>query len=785
MKRKSLSAAYFSLGAFALISQTMILREFFVVVHGNEFSFGILLTNWLIGIMCGALLGGAIADRTKRNLEIFTISLLLMSVLFPAAITAVRFLYTISGTAAGTYISFSNVFIYSALFIIPVSFFVGFSFPIAARVHTAGYDEEKRVSGISSIYIFEAAGSLFSGIVYTFFLVGRFSPFFIAFLAVLPLPLCGWLVTRRKTGGILRIISFLMALLCLAALTPTVYKGIETATTEARWRSFSKLPLTFSMDSRYQNIAVARLGDQYNLYLNTMFAGVFPENQDNMLQAALLMAQSPVTAHPKQILVIGNAVGGPARFLLRYKVGKIISIEIDAAVVDTILRFLPGEDKRLLRMDERFQVIIEDGRQYVKALATTGTPEKKDMPPGGFDIVYVNIPEPSTLLLNRYYTVEFFRDVAKILRPGGVMALQITGTQNYADGLVGAYTACIYNTVKTVFPGITATPGSRCLIFASADKKSISKNPATLAERYSRTGVSPKSLGMIFESFYPPAETEAVRKALSGYKGARLNTDESPIAAFYFSKIIGWYGQKQVAGMLEFFGHLNLRDIMFLLVGLFLSRLLFIAARRAPRHREAALKFHTLVAVFSSGMAALALELVLLYLFQVGYGDVYRIIGFIIAVFMFGLPLGAYVSGRRLAGANGRSDTWCITFMMAIQIGIACIALLLPWVTGIFGRGNVWGQLLIFAITILIGFATGLMFPLSIHLYLRKDGKTGKTAGLIDAVDHMGAAVGAFFIGSLLLPVIGIAKVCGLLAIVPSLSLLLLLTDNIRLRSKT
>jgi hypothetical protein len=52
-------STYFSLGAFALISQTMMLREFFVVVYGNELVFGVLLANWLVGIFTGALTGGA------------------------------------------------------------------------------------------------------------------------------------------------------------------------------------------------------------------------------------------------------------------------------------------------------------------------------------------------------------------------------------------------------------------------------------------------------------------------------------------------------------------------------------------------------------------------------------------------------------------------------------------------------------------------------------------------------------------------------------------------------
>ncbi|HLP47834.1 MAG TPA: hypothetical protein VK469_17960, partial [Candidatus Kapabacteria bacterium] len=106
-KWKSLTAAYFFLGAFALVSQTMILREFFVVVYGNEFIFGVLLANWLIGIFIGAISGSAAADHAKNNLKIFSLSILLLAIIFPLSITAIRFLYTISGTPIGTYVSFA------------------------------------------------------------------------------------------------------------------------------------------------------------------------------------------------------------------------------------------------------------------------------------------------------------------------------------------------------------------------------------------------------------------------------------------------------------------------------------------------------------------------------------------------------------------------------------------------------------------------------------------------------------------------------------------------------
>jgi predicted membrane-bound spermidine synthase len=66
---------------------------------------------------------------------------------------------------------------------------------------------------------------------------------------------------------------------------------------------------------------------------------------------------------------------------------------------------------------------------------------------------------------------------------------------------------------------------------------------------------------------------------------------------------------------------------------------------------------------------------------------------------------------------------------------------------------------------------------------LGKQEKTGKTAGIVDAFDHMGAAVGAFFIGTLFLPVMGVTKVCTLVALFPLITAVLLFTDMVRLKN--
>lgn len=766
---------YFALGAFALISQTMILREFFVVVYGNEFIFGVLLTNWLIGIFSGALIGGNLSEKGKNNLKLFAASILAMGLLLPLAITLIRFLYSISQTLPGTYIGFFKVFWHSAAVIIPVSFFVGFSFPIAARLQSGQGDnnsirgKSEIVKGISNIYIFEALGSLFSGIIYTFLLAGRLNPYFIAALAILPL-LAGVcrLVWRNNYRRFLAV-SLVFLMLSLLLALPPVNQRLDRLTVEKRWQSVSTLPLTYSTDSRYQNIAVAKLFNQYNLYLNTMFSSVFPNDEDNMLLAAHLVCQHP---EPSRILIIGDAVSGLAKFLLRFDIEEVTSIEIDEKTVETILKFLPASDKQILR-DPRFKILIKDGRQYVKNLVRNNSGSKQ------YDMVYLNLSEPSTLLLNRYYTAEFFKDLRGIMNPGGVVALKITSSENYQEGLVTDYTASLYNTVKTAFPEIVVTPGHDNFIFASGRKGVVTDSPTLLAGRYQKTGLQPRRLGLIFNSLYPREKTRFIKNALAHHGKGSVNTDETPIACLYFNKITGWYGESNVGGLLEFFENVRLRDVTLILLVLFFIRLLYVSVtiHNHPSRRNRIFRFHVLLAVFAGGLSGISLELVILYTFQSNYGDIYHIIGFIIALFMFGLPLGALTSNRLIKQPFFSRGKRMVTLVSLVQALTAGLAFLLPHITTLFGHLVPVNQVMIFLGTMLTGFLIGLTFPLSVHLYMGSGGKPGRTAGIVDAFDHFGAAVGAFFIGTMFLPVIGVEKVCRLVALFPLIAAVLLFID--------
>ncbi|MCI0471180.1 MAG: hypothetical protein L0Y73_05940 [Candidatus Aminicenantes bacterium] len=776
-KYSALHAAYFFIGFFSLISQTILIREFLVVIYGNEIILGVLFFNWLMGIFAGSLCGAVAADKYKNPLLLFVVSIFAMCLLMPAAVVCARLLYAISGTAPGTYIGFFKVFLFSGIFVIPPVFFIGFSFPIAARLQAADDPgRNEKVQRVSRVYIFEAAGFLCGGVIYTFLLVGRFNPYFIACLAILPLLGVLAVILRQAKYHKALILTVILLALDSGALISPLNGKIDRFTIEKRWQSVSQTPLVYSVDSKYQNIAAAGFFKRCGLYLNTMFTALIPEEEENKILAAHLFCQHP---QAKRALIIGDALTGLAKHLSAYDLDKIVSVEIDPLVVKTILKFLPAAEKQVLQ-DKRFSIVIADGRKYVKDLGSR---------PPSFDIVFLNTAEPATLLSNRYYTMDFFLDLAGIMPPDGVVVSRITSSENYGKGLVGEYTAAIYHTIAAVFPHIVIAPGTYNYIFASRKKSSLSHDPEILANRYTKTGVKPGKLGLIFRSLYPEDKTKFIESVLANSPRRTINRDEQPRANFYFSKIIGWYAGSNLQGLLDFLEKIEFKILLAFLLFLLLARLLYIYRRKAKSAAREPIdgrlmRFHILLAVFCCGAAGLAMELVIIYIFQAIFGYIYHVIGLIIALFMSGLPAGAVFADFLLIKKKFKIEVRAIRLIIIMQISLALLALFIGQAGKLFINRSAVDQILLFFLTVLVGFAVGMLFPLALGIYLSREKKTGRAAGLVNACDHLGAAGAALFMGALFLPLLGIFKICLLTAACLLASAILLTTDMFARRSQ-
>ncbi len=126
-----------------------------------------------------------------------------------------------------------------------------------------------------------------------------------------------------------------------------------------------------------------------------------------------MMSHVPILAHgaAKNVLIVGGGDCGLAEEVLKHKsVEKLVQVEIDASVVDFSREHFGDFNSGVLD-DERFELVIADGMKFA---AET---ERR------FDVVIVDSTDPhgpGAVL----FSEEFYRNVHRMLTPGGVLVTQ-------------------------------------------------------------------------------------------------------------------------------------------------------------------------------------------------------------------------------------------------------------------------------------------------------------------------------------------------------------------------
>jgi spermidine synthase len=121
----------------------------------------------------------------------------------------------------------------------------------------------------------------------------------------------------------------------------------------------------------------------------------------------------PMFAHPNphRVLIIGGGDGGALRHVLLHpSVDRALEVEIDQAVVQASLRFLPAISGGAYT-DPRAELKIQDGVQFV-----ADTDER-------FDVILIDSTDPvgpAAALISD----EFLQNARRVLAPGGLLTIQ-------------------------------------------------------------------------------------------------------------------------------------------------------------------------------------------------------------------------------------------------------------------------------------------------------------------------------------------------------------------------
>jgi spermidine synthase len=193
-----------------------------------------------------------------------------------------------------------------------------------------------------------------------------------------------------------------------------------------------------------------------------------------------MLAHVPLVAHggAREVLICGGGDGGLARKVLEHRsVERVTLVELDRAVVDFAKRHFAAMNRAAFA-DPRLDVVIADARTFA---AET---ERR------FDVVLVDSTDPigpGAVL----FTEAFYRDLARVSNPGGVVA-----TQNGVPFLQPREFQMGLGNLKRVFEGATcyviAVPtyfgGHMTLGFAGTPTPRVEL--ATLEQRFAAAAIA-------------------------------------------------------------------------------------------------------------------------------------------------------------------------------------------------------------------------------------------------------------------------------------------------------
>lgn len=724
----ALRLIFLLIGFTAVIAQVVFLRELLVLFGGSEISLGLMLSAWLLWTAFGSgVLGRVGRGRPRRAAAVLN---LVLAVAFPLTVFSVRILKPALSATPGELVGPGGMLVASLLAFGPFCAASGWLFSAAARLYKIHAGEET-AAATSMVYLMDAAGSALGGLLASLLLIRSLSPMAIALVvASMNLFAGAWLLSTPR-------IAVVPALLCASAI-PWVAPRLERTSLEKMWAPF---PLAAVHNSIYGNLALTERAGSRLLYENgaPLFQVPDPEMAERSVHYALL--QHPA---PRSLLLIGGGVGGALDEALKHPTLESVDyVELDPAVVrlaQTHLGFRPPPSIRLH---------FTDGRAYLKTAGER------------FDVIILNLPEPQTAQLNRFYTAEFFAEAAARLNPGGVLSFGLASSENYISPARAAFLRCIYGTLRSVFPETVFLPGSTIRFFASNRPGVLTSDAAVLLNRLQRRGIQTLYVSPAYLPFeLTPDRFEPVARALSSEGHLPLNRDFAP-AAYYFGAVL-WAARfdPRSARWLERASSLGFGAVFWTAVVVAWGWALLLCWRRRPAAIAA-------YAVFSTGAGMMALEILLLLGFQAIYGYVYSKLAILIAMFMAGMSLGSR------AALRGRASLYRLAQVQAL-IAVAPLLLCLAMEL----QAGAAGATLVFPIMAAsAGFLGGVQFPVASRVFFPGSEKEEEHApGSLYAADLAGACFGAISSSVFLIPLFGFkgaAEITGLICLAPVLPALL------------
>lgn len=783
--RIALAAAFLLMGLTFTVTQGLVIRALLVAFGGNEITIGVVLGCWLLIEAVGSALAGWLvarcrATRVRFDALAFAVLQTALALLLPATIAAGVLAHTFTGALPGEGVGLWPAFRVAFLLLVPVGLVDGAMFAVGC---VAGVQLARRreLFSAGAVYALEALGGIGGGVALTYLFIPLSQPVRAAFvLSALNLLSALTLVfgprsiaprsqeavpgrlarEKRPRGPMLLRFGIIGALLLavLGSLITFVPEAILESAVAEQWAGHQVVAYD---DSVYGNVTVIRRGPEHTFFVDGLPLLTTPNPDiarvEELVHLPLLFDDASA---PRRVLVLSGGVGGVLREVLKYPVKSVDYAELDPLLIDEVRRF-PTPLTTAELNDPRVTVHAVDGRLLVNEQAARGDTH--------YDLILVNLPYPTTLQVNRFFTTEFYRAARALLTDEGVFVVPLPGGLEY----LGPELTDLHNLVRQalgeVFPHVRPIPGETTLWLASPGPGTlrVSDEVDALAARWEAAGLDAQLITAPYIRYkFDTARAAWFRETLARGRAVPANEDLRPTGVFYGLAYWNALFSPDLAASFQALAGLKMLPLVVLVFVAFGA--IWVVGGLVPGARRATVP----LAVGTTGFGGMAADVIVIFCFQTLQGHVYHQIGLLIAAFMAGLTAGGLAMTWNLKRRRA-SRRWLVTLEAAVLgFWVVCPLLLVGLVGSVGMRGVVLPALL--AVNVGAGVLVGAEFPLANALVAGDD--ASRVAGFLYAVDLGGAFAGAILVAVALLPVLGVVATCLLVAALKAGSLLLVAT---------
>ncbi len=597
----------------------------------------------------------------------------------------------------------------SVLILAPFCMLTGAFFPLLVRVATEAAD----VRAAASVYAWEALGSLLGGALFGVLLFDI-------------MPSQDVLLYLSGTAGLCGVALALRARRWQAATVLGAGMVASAIAAHAMGGAYGGLALRYPgqtilehTETPFGVLDVTRFGGQTSVFLNNVPLFVTDDVAGVEEEVHFAVVQRPVAPH---VLIVGGNPVALSREVLKYDRSDVVCLEENSWLRRLEMKYLP------FAPDSRVHLVQADPRAFMR------TTDQR------YDVVILVAPDPATIQTNRLFTAEALTSMHRILLRGGVLSLSLPSSEEYAGADARQLRAILLHTLQLSFAHVVLLPAGRDLFLASdGDVRT------DIASAVHDAGIATAYVNRDYVQDDLLQERAQRMNALLQVP-TPVNTDGHPVLML-----------AQIRYWLRFFA---LNAMLPVAAGIGLVAFVLLRCDRIA------------IGLMTAGSTGMILELIVIMIVQVAFGNVYKMIGGLVAISMAGMGAGAIAGGRMHITSHRYA---------ALQGGGALAVLVAAHMLARMGESPVTGAIILGGCLVTGAFAAGAVFAFCARM---RSGAQDPRVAVLYACDLLGGAFATLIVGPYLLPVFGVSSLAAGTATMVVIGTSISLTSPVWLRQR-